>query len=64
MLTLVQLHPFTEQSANYIQGLTELFFGRTLLSNRHIVLAILLLAGDVHPNPGPINRETIYPCGK
>ena len=22
-----------------------------------------MLAGDVHPNPGPINRETIYPCG-
>ena len=40
-----------------------LFFGRTSLSNRNIVLAILLLAGDVHPNPGPINRETIYPCG-
>ena len=39
------------------------FFGRTSLSNRNIVLAILLLAGDVHPNPGPINRETIYPCG-
>ena len=35
----------------------------TSLSNRNIVLAILLLAGDVHPNPGPINRETIYPCG-
>ena len=28
-----------------------------------IVLEVLLLAGDVHPNPGPINRETIYPCG-
>ena len=41
-----------------------LFFGRTSLSNRNIVLAILLLAGDVHPNPGPINRgSTIYPCG-
>ena len=40
-----------------------LFFGRTSLSNRNIVLAILLLADDVHPNPGPINRETIYPCG-
>ena len=40
-----------------------LFFGRTSLSNKNIVLAILLLAGDVHPNPGPINRETIYPCG-
>ena len=40
-----------------------LFFGRTSLSNRNIVLAILLLAGDVHPNPGPINRETIYPSG-
>ena len=40
-----------------------LFFCRTSLSNRNIVLAILLLAGDVHPNPGPINRETIYPCG-
>ena len=40
-----------------------LFFGRTLLSNRNIVLAILLMAEDVHPNPGPINRETIYPCG-
>ena len=26
-----------------------LFFGRTSLSNRNIVLAILLLAGDVHP---------------
>ena len=37
-----------------------LFFGRTSLSNRNIVLAILLLAGDVHPNPGPINRETFY----
>ena len=32
------------------------------LSNRNIVLAILLLAGDVYPNPGPINREAIYPC--
>ena len=39
------------------------FFSRTSLSNRNIVLAILLLAGDVYPNPGPINRETIYPCG-
>ena len=39
------------------------FFGRTSLTNRNIDLAILLLAGDVHPNPGPINRETIYPCG-
>ena len=29
----------------------------------YVVLAILLLAGDVHPNLGPINRETIYPCG-
>ena len=38
-------------------------FGRTSLSNRNIVVAILLLAGDVHPNPGPMNRETIYPCG-
>ena len=38
-------------------------FGRTSLSNRNIVLAILLLAGDVHPNTVPINRETIYPCG-
>ena len=40
-----------------------LFFGCTSLSNRNIVLAILLLAGDVHPNSGPINRETIHPCG-
>ena len=40
-----------------------LFFGRTSPSNRNIVLAILLLAGDVHPNPEPINRETIYHCG-
>ena len=40
-----------------------LLFGRTSLSNRNIVLAILLLAGDVHSNQGPINRETIYPCG-
>ena len=40
-----------------------LFFGRTSLSNRNIVLAILLLAGIVHPNPGPMNRETIYPRG-
>ena len=40
-----------------------LFFGRTSLSNRNIVLAILLLAGDIHPNLGSINRETIYPCG-
>ena len=39
----------------------SLFFGRTSLSNRNIILAILLLAGDVHPNPGPINWETIYP---
>ena len=35
-----------------------LFFGRTSLSNKNFVLAILLLAGDVHPNPGPINKET------
>ena len=44
--------------------LVTLFFGRTSLSNRNIVLATLLLTGDVHPNPGPINRDTIYPgCG-